>query len=545
VGKSTLLNRLLGTKLSIVSAKPSTTRHRVLGILSADAAEGPDGHPPYQIVFVDTPGVVRPRYRLHDHMMADVDRALGDADVVVLLADATEKTPTHDARNAVERLATVQAPVILALNKNDLIRNEEALPLVAQYAALRAPDAPLEDAFAEVIPLSAQTGFNVDVLMEAIVQRLPLGPPYYPKDQLSEHPERFFIGEIVREAVFNRYRDEIPYSTQVNVVLYEERPGGEIKSLTRRINDTATLSVTRPDGVFSANIVENPLETGEHALRGTIATSLYEAVNAAGGTNRLAVELAHVFQYDIDFVNQARPGDSFIVAYEQQFQDGEFVRDGDILAAEFVNAGKTYRAVRYVGPNGKADYYTPDGRPVRKAFLRYPVDYARISSGFSLARRHPVLNRVRAHKGIDFAASTGTPIKAAGAGRIVSRGRNGGYGNVVVVDHGKGITTLYGHMSRFAKGQGVGTRVSQGQVIGYVGMTGLASGPHVHYEYRVNGVHKNPARVTVPKADPIPASLMADFRTQTTPLLARLEAQAAPAVQVASAPKNAGARAGR
>jgi murein DD-endopeptidase MepM/ murein hydrolase activator NlpD len=156
-----------------------------------------------------------------------------------------------------------------------------------------------------------------------------------------------------------------------------------------------------------------------------------------------------------------------------------------------------------------------------------------------------VLNRVRAHKGIDFAASTGTPIKAAGAGRIVSRGRNGGYGNVVVVDHGKGITTLYGHMSRFAKGQGVGTRVSQGQVIGYVGMTGLASGPHVHYEYRVNGVHKNPARVTVPKADPIPASLMADFRTQTTPLLARLEAQAAPAVQVASAPKNAGARAGR
>jgi murein DD-endopeptidase MepM/ murein hydrolase activator NlpD len=320
---------------------------------------------------------------------------------------------------------------------------------------------------------------------------------------------------------------------------------GEIKSLTRRIDETATLSVTRPDGVFSANIVENPLETGEHTLRGSIDSSLYEAVNAAGGTNRLAVELAHVFQYDIDFVNQAQPGDTFIVAYEQQFQDGEFVRDGDILAAEFANSGKTYRAVRYVGPNGKADYYTPDGRPVRKAFLRYPVDYARISSGFSLARRHPVLNRVRAHKGIDFAASTGTPIKAAGAGRIVSRGRNGGYGNVVVLDHGKGITTLYGHMSRFAKGQGVGTRVSQGQVIGYVGMTGLASGPHVHYEYRVNGVHKNPARVTVPKADPIPASLMADFKTQTAPLLERLEVQAAPAVQVASTPQSTAVRAGR
>jgi murein DD-endopeptidase MepM/ murein hydrolase activator NlpD len=310
---------------------------------------------------------------------------------------------------------------------------------------------------------------------------------------------------------------------------------GEIKSLSRRINETATLSVTRPDGVFNATVVENPLETEEQTLRGTVDSSLYDAVNAAGGTDRLAVELADVFKYDIDFVNQVQPGDHFVVAHEQEYQDGAFVRDGDILAAEFVASGKAYRAVRYVGPSGKPDYYTPDGRPVRKAFLRYPVDYARISSGFSLARRHPVLNRVRAHKGIDFAAPTGTPIKAAGAGRVVSRGRNGGYGNVVVLAHSNGITTLYGHMSRFAKGLSVGDHVSQGQVIGYVGMTGLATGPHVHYEYRVNGVHKNPARVTVPKADPIPSSLMADFKAQTAPLLARLEAAPAPAVQVASA----------
>ena len=309
---------------------------------------------------------------------------------------------------------------------------------------------------------------------------------------------------------------------------------GEIKSLTRRIDETATLSVTRAEQGFSANIVENPLETEEQLLRGTIDSSLYVAVNAAGGTDRLAVELADVFKYDIDFVNQVQPGDSFIVAHEREFQDGEFVRDGDILAAEFTNTGKTWRAVRYVGPNGRPDYYTPDGRPVRKAFLRYPVDYARISSGFSLKRRHPVLNRVRAHKGIDFAAATGTPIKAAGAGKIASRGRNGGYGNVVVLSHSGGITTLYGHMSRFAKGQKVGDRVHQGQVIGYVGSTGLASGPHVHYEYRVNGVHKNPAKVTMPKADPIPASLMADFKAQTAPLLARLDAQATPEVQVAS-----------
>lgn len=320
---------------------------------------------------------------------------------------------------------------------------------------------------------------------------------------------------------------------------------GEIKSLTRRINETAMLSVTRADDGFNANILENPLETSERTLRGTVDSSLYVAVNASGGTDRLAVELADVFKYDIDFVNQVRPGDHFIVAHQQQYQDGRFVRDGDILAAEFVNAGKSYRAVRYVGPNGRADYYTPDGRPVRKAFLRYPVDYARISSGFSLARRHPVLNRVRAHKGIDFAAPTGTPIKAAGTGRIIERGRKGGYGNAIVVSHGKGITTLYGHMSRFAKGLAIGSHVQQGQVIGYVGMTGLATGPHVHYEYRVNGVHKNPARVTMPKADPIPESLMADFKAQTVPLLARLDAPAQPAVQVASATSASGTSGGR
>jgi murein DD-endopeptidase MepM/ murein hydrolase activator NlpD len=319
---------------------------------------------------------------------------------------------------------------------------------------------------------------------------------------------------------------------------------GEIKSLTRRINDTATLSVTRADDGFNANILENPLETEERTLRGTVDSSLYVAVNSAGGTDRLAVELADVFKYDIDFVNSVRPGDSFLVVHEQEYQDGVFVRDGDILAAEFVNAGKAYRAVRYVGPNGRADYYTPDGRPVRKAFLRYPVDYARISSGFSSARFHPVLNRVRAHKGIDFAAPTGTPIKAAGAGRIVSRGRSGGYGNVIVLAHSGGVTTLYGHMSRFAKGLSVGSRVAQGQVIGYVGMTGLATGPHVHYEYRVNGVHKNPARVTVAKADPIPASLMADFKAQTTPLLARLDAKAPATVQIARTTTSAGGSAG-
>ena len=228
VGKSTLLNRLLGTKLSIVSPRPSTTRNRVLGILSSEgqpAYEDAAGRehaalPPHQLVLLDTPGTVRPKYRLHEAMMRDVDRSLGDADVVVLLADAEAPRITHDAQTAIERAARQHAPVILAINKTDTLPSAaEALPLVDLYSAA------FGRAFDEVVPISALTGRGVDTLLALVLERVPQGPPYYPPDQLSEHPERFFLGEIVREAIFHLYRDEIPYSTQAVVVKVEERPG--------------------------------------------------------------------------------------------------------------------------------------------------------------------------------------------------------------------------------------------------------------------------------------------------------------------------------
>jgi murein DD-endopeptidase MepM/ murein hydrolase activator NlpD len=299
---------------------------------------------------------------------------------------------------------------------------------------------------------------------------------------------------------------------------------GELKSLTRRMSDTATLSVTRAEQGFNAKLIENPLEVQETSLSGTIDSSLFGAVNSAGGSDGLAVTLADVFKYDIDFVNEVQPGDRFAVAYQQQWQDGAFVRDGEILAAEFVNKGRAFRAVRYVMPDGSVEYFTPDGHSVRKAFLRFPVAFGRVSSGFNLSRRHPVLKTVRAHKGIDFAAPVGTPIKAAGNGRVIFRGVKGGYGNAVILAHAGSVTTLYGHMSRFVRGLRVGDKVKQGEVIGYVGMTGLATGPHLHYEYRVNGVHRNPATIPLPKAEAIPANLRADFEAKSAPLLARLDA---------------------
>lgn len=220
VGKSTLLNRLLGTKLSIVSPRPSTTRHRVLGIQSSE----PGDEPAFQIVWLDTPGVVRPKYRLHEHMMRDVDRSLGDADVTVLLADATETHLRREAHEAAARASRGTAPVLLALNKVDALPTQaEALPLVEAYTEAFGRD------FDEIVPISALKGGGVDTLFSLVLERVPLGPPYYPPDQLSEHPERFFLGEIVREAIFHQFRDEVPYATQVVVVLVQEREGQKLR----------------------------------------------------------------------------------------------------------------------------------------------------------------------------------------------------------------------------------------------------------------------------------------------------------------------------
>jgi murein DD-endopeptidase MepM/ murein hydrolase activator NlpD len=236
----------------------------------------------------------------------------------------------------------------------------------------------------------------------------------------------------------------------------------------------------------------------------------------------VTMDMAYMFQWDIDFIQDVRVGDSFTLVYEELWRDGEKLRNGNIVAAEFINQGDVYRAARYRDPSGRSDYYTPDGRSVRKAFLRAPVEFTRISSNFNPSRRHPVLNTIRAHRGVDYAAPTGTPVIASGDGKVIARGIDGGYGNAVVLQHGGNVTTLYGHLSRFGS-QRIGSRVKQGEVIGYVGRTGLATGPHLHYEYRVGGVHKNPRTVPLPAADPVPADYKSDFEANAAPLWRQLD----------------------
>jgi murein DD-endopeptidase MepM/ murein hydrolase activator NlpD len=299
---------------------------------------------------------------------------------------------------------------------------------------------------------------------------------------------------------------------------------GAIKELSRKVSETQTLKVVREDDGFAARLISNPVQTRIRTAAATIDSSLFQAAETAEISDMIALKLANVFAWDIDFVLDIRSGDRFTAVYEQIYQDGKHLRDGEVLAAEFVNDGKVYRAVRYTAEDGTAGYYTPEGRALRKAFLRAPVDFTRVSSGFNPARLHPILNTIRGHMGTDYAAPTGTPVHAAGDGRISFAGIRGGYGKVIVLAHSSSVSTLYGHMSRFAKSLKVGSHVNQGEVIGFVGMTGLATGPHLHYEYLMNGVHKNPQTVRLPGAEPLRAESLRRFRDAAAPLLGSFDA---------------------
>ncbi|MGQ0585937.1 MAG: OapA family protein [Gammaproteobacteria bacterium] len=303
------------------------------------------------------------------------------------------------------------------------------------------------------------------------------------------------------------------------------RKGPEgLQELTYALDETRTLQVSRTDTGFDSIVLAAEIEHRPTYAMGRITDSLYQSGVAAGLPDKLIIELADIFGYDIDFVQDIRVGDRYTVIYEDLYKDGKKLRAGNILAAEFINQGQSLRAVRYVDPQGNAGYYAAGGQSLRKAFLRTPLDVFRVSSNFSRGRFHPVLNRMRAHLGTDYAAPTGTPIKATGDGRVSFVGWKGGYGRAIVLKHGSSYETLYGHLSRVRSGIGYGSRVQQGQVIGYVGSTGLATGPHLHYEFRVNGVHRDPRRVILPRASALPRQHVEHFKASSAPLVAQLDA---------------------
>jgi murein DD-endopeptidase MepM/ murein hydrolase activator NlpD len=387
-----------------------------------------------------------------------------------------------------------------------------------------------------VLPaLTVITAFGVapdtapqDVAQAIIRQDIPLPhfAPQAPQPQRYITQERVLRGDTVA-ALFERlgirdaeamsfvradatgrtlFRQLVPGRT-LQAITGDE---GTLVTLRYFINPTAVLEVARGNDGFTATnraLAEQPRHVYKSA---TIRSSLFAAADAAGIPDAIAMQVARIFSTDIDFHADLRKGDHFSVAYEMLYEAGELVSSGRILAAQFVNDGREFNAILFKDEEGVDAYYSLDGSSRAKAFLRSPVEFSRISSGFG-GRLHPIFNNWRAHTGVDFAAPQGTRVLAAADGYVVSAGARGGYGNAVEIKHGGSVSTLYGHLSGFAAGVRAGTRVRQGDAIGYVGRTGFATGPHLHYEFKIGGVHQDPMRVALPKAEPVAASLKPQF----------------------------------
>ena len=292
---------------------------------------------------------------------------------------------------------------------------------------------------------------------------------------------------------------------------------GELHSLYYPHSLEQALKVSRKDDSFVARSVKLELDTREQVAKGEIRSSFWGAASEAGMTEDQIMDLAAIFGWDIDFAQDLQPGDSFRVVYEDKFQDDERVASGDILAAEFINQGAIYRAVL----NQDGNYYTPEGKAMRKSFLRAPVNFKYISSNFNPRRLHPVTGKVRPHNGIDYVAPVGTPIMAAGGGSVVAAGYNQFNGNYVFIKHAGNYVTKYLHLSKRTVNKG--QRVKQGQTIGLLGGTGRVTGPHLHYEFVVGGVHKNPRTLTLPQAETLTGRALASFKAQARPQLAKLD----------------------
>jgi len=283
-----------------------------------------------------------------------------------------------------------------------------------------------------------------------------------------------------------------------------------------------TLEFERVGDRFIGHDVQREPERVTAYKHAKIDHSLFIASQRAGLDDVLTMRIAQIFQWDIDFVLDIRKGDEFYVLFEELYLEDKFIGFGDVLAAEFVNQGDSYQALQYEDPHGQKGYFNPRGENMKKAFLRAPVEFSRISSNFNLRRKHPLHKRTMPHRGIDYAAPRGTPILAAGDGKVITASKSGSNGNYIVLQHGEQFVTKYLHLSKFARGMRTGKRIVQGDTIGYVGSTGWATGPHLHYEFLVNGSHKNPRTVKLPDATPVPGQELAAFNKQARPLISLL-----------------------
>jgi len=337
----------------------------------------------------------------------------------------------------------------------------------------------------------------------------------------------FSIGTLHQIVKLNEDTGQLTKIRPGDVFEFQRFDDQSFKRMRYAIDDGHYLIVEHDGQQASSHTVERELVTHTTETSGVIQSSLFLAGKQAGLTDAMVMNLANLFGWDIDFVLDIREGDRFYLVYGKIYRDGEFLRDGEIVGATFVNQGEKFQALRFES-DGRSQYFAPDGRNMRKAFLRAPLNFSYVSSNFNPKRYHPILKRVKAHNGIDYRAPRGTPVYAAGDGKVIQSAYSKYNGHHVFIQHANSIVTKYLHFTNrtVKKGQ----RVKQGQVIGYVGSTGLAQAPHLHYEFLLNGVHRNPRTVSLPKADPLPGDQLAEFRLATSPvmtMLSRLESASA------------------
>ena len=383
---------------------------------------------------------------------------------------------------------------------------------------------------------------ELTVTQRTVVEQLelPKAPAAAPAAAVFVHTERIQRGDTIASLMarlgiqdadaitfLRTSREAAPINRQMvpgKAIRAQTGANGEFLSLAFPLNGAdKELVVEKQARGFSVSEKALKLDTHIVMKSGEIRSSLFGATDAAGLPDAAATQMADIFGGDIDFHKDLRKGDRFSVVYEMVYSRGEPTRAGRILAAEFINAGHTYKALYYQDKDGKGSYYTPDGKPLKKAFLRSPLEFSRVTSGFTTARFHPILQTWRAHKGVDYGAPQGTGVKATADGTVELAGKQSGYGNIIVLRHQGNFSTAYGHLRGFAPGIRNGAWVHQGDTIGYVGMTGYATGPHLHYEFRVANVQVNPLSVALPTAFPLAKEQVAAFKTRTTDLLAQLD----------------------
>lgn len=299
-------------------------------------------------------------------------------------------------------------------------------------------------------------------------------------------------------------------------------PNGDFHSLAVRVADDRRITIRQSATDFAVAAIDLPVEKERVVTSGTIEQSLYVAAKQANLKQSTIMELADIFQWELDFARDIRKGDQFAMVYDRLYREGKYIGDGDILAAEFIRGGKTYQAIRFTTDEGKTGYYSPTGQSKRRTFMRHPVDVVRITSRFDPNRLHPVLHKIRAHRGVDYGAPYGSPIRATADGKISFAGTQNTYGKMVKLKHGQKFSTLYAHMSKISEKMKTGGRVKQGDVIGYVGNSGRVTGTHLHYEFRVNNEHVDPLKIELPAAQPIASEHLDELRSVSDELIAQM-----------------------